>query len=129
MHSGTLLTRYLFISIALVFSGTLPAQPFTRQDSLRGSITPEREWWDLSYYDLAIDFDIKSKRIRGTNSIRFQVLKPGQVLQLDLQEPLQVTKIMHGKTPLTYTREGNVYWVRFPQPLPPGVVGIIDVSY
>ena len=22
----------------------------TRQDSLRGSITPEREWWDLTYY-------------------------------------------------------------------------------
>ena len=21
----------------------------TRQDSLRGSITPEREWWDLTY--------------------------------------------------------------------------------
>ena len=26
----------------------------TRQDSLRGSITPEREWWDLTYYHLDI---------------------------------------------------------------------------
>jgi len=26
----------------------------TRQDTLRGSITPEREWWDLTYYHLDI---------------------------------------------------------------------------
>jgi hypothetical protein len=30
---------------------------FTRQDSLRGSITPERIWWDLTYYHLEIKVD------------------------------------------------------------------------
>ena len=27
----------------------------SRQDSLRGSITTEREWWDLTYYHLDIE--------------------------------------------------------------------------
>jgi len=27
---------------------------FTRQDSLRGSVTKERAWWDLKHYHLAI---------------------------------------------------------------------------
>ena len=27
---------------------------FTKQDTLRGSITPERAWWDLVYYHLDI---------------------------------------------------------------------------
>lgn len=47
------------------------AQPFTRQDTLRGSITPERAWWDLSYYDLAIDVDVEGKSLKGTNTIYF----------------------------------------------------------
>jgi hypothetical protein len=28
---------------------------YTRQDTLRGSITPERAWWDLTYYHLDIE--------------------------------------------------------------------------
>jgi hypothetical protein len=28
--------------------------PVTRQETLRGSITPEREWWNVQHYDLAV---------------------------------------------------------------------------
>src|SRR5690349_13131795 len=117
------------IAMSAVAATDLTAQPFTRQDTLRGSITPEREWWDLNYYDLAIDFDIANKRIKGTNTIRFHVLKTAEIMQIDLQEPLQITKVMQGKNILTYTREGNVYWIRFPNPMPPGTVGAITISY
>ncbi len=34
---------------------------FSRQDSLRGSITKERAWWDLNYYHL--DIKINPKKI------------------------------------------------------------------
>ena len=27
---------------------------FTKQDTIRGSITPERAWWDVTYYHLDI---------------------------------------------------------------------------
>jgi aminopeptidase N len=129
MNRSTSLFKLLIISVVL--SGTIQvlAQPFTRQDTLRGSITPEREWWDLNYYDLAIDFDISNKRIKGTNTIRFHVLKQSDIMQLDLQEPLQITKVMSGKNILTYAREGNVYWIRFPSPMAPGTIGSITVSY
>ena len=36
---------------------------YTHQDSLRGSITPERNWWDLTYYDLEVNVDPKTKTI------------------------------------------------------------------
>ena len=45
-------TIYLFL-IVLVSNSAL-AQQFTRQDSLRGSITKERSWWDLKKYHLDI---------------------------------------------------------------------------
>ena len=34
---------------------------FTKQDTLRGSITPERAWWDLNFYHLNISVDPDKK--------------------------------------------------------------------
>ena len=48
---------------------------FTREDTLRGSITPEREWWDLNYYNLNIKVQPDKKYISGYNIIRYKVLK------------------------------------------------------
>ncbi len=63
---------------------------FTRQDSLRGSITPERIWWDLTYYHLTIAVDPDKKFIKGKNNVQYRVLKPHNILQIDLQNPLQI---------------------------------------
>ena len=93
-------------------------ETFTKQDSLRGSITPEREWWNLKHYKLAVEVFPKSKTIKGTNTISFEVLKSAKTMQIDLQEPLQITKIRHQNSELNFTREGNVYWVVFPKNLP-----------
>ena len=38
---------------------------FTKQDTLRGSVTPEREWWDLTYYHLNISINPEKKSIKG----------------------------------------------------------------
>jgi hypothetical protein len=42
----------------------------TRQDTLRGSITPEREWWDLTYYHLDIKVE-PSRRGRYSGRILY----------------------------------------------------------
>ena len=41
---------------------------FTRQDSLRGSITKERAWWNLTYYHLDIQVQPDKKFIKGKNT-------------------------------------------------------------
>ena len=46
------------VLIVLCLGLHLNAQEFTRQDSLRGSITQERMWWDVLRYDLDIEVDI-----------------------------------------------------------------------
>ncbi|MFA7410270.1 MAG: hypothetical protein WCY83_08580, partial [Bacteroidales bacterium] len=47
---------FLFAILSLPISLQAQRRPdtLTRQDTLRGSITPEREWWDLIYYHLDI---------------------------------------------------------------------------
>ena len=51
---------------------------FTRQDTLRGSITPERAWWDLTYYHLSMSVDIENRYLKGTNLIEYEVLESHQ---------------------------------------------------
>lgn len=104
-------------------------QGFTRQEMLRGSITPEREWWDLQHYRLAIEFLPSTKAIKGSNVISFKTLKEGQKMQIDLQEPLKITKISYGTSELKFEREGNVYWVSFAKPFAKGVEDKIEVFY
>lgn len=108
---------------------SLSAQSFTRQDSLRGSITPERAWWDLTYYNLAIDFDISQKSIAGTNTIHFKVLQSHPVMQIDLQEPLTIDHVDYQGQALSFSREGNVYWIRYPRPLVVGAQEKITISF
>ena len=119
----------LTIVLTVAISGFLTAQTFTHQDTLRGSVTPQRAWWDLNYYDLAIDFDIAHKSIKGTNTIYFFVVVPEQVMQIDLQEPLAITAVDYMGKALTYTREGNVYWITFPYPLVSGSREHITIHY
>ena len=72
------LTAALAILVVLSVSAFAQTTPVTRQETLRGSITPEREWWDVQHYDLAVEFMPTTRTIRGSNLITFKTLKPGQ---------------------------------------------------
>ncbi|MBK8339928.1 MAG: hypothetical protein IPK99_07990 [Flavobacteriales bacterium] len=37
---------------------------FTQADTLRGSIGPERAWWDVTHYDVSVTPDYASRSIR-----------------------------------------------------------------
>ncbi len=104
-------------------------KPITRQETLRGTITPEREWWDVMHYDLSVQFIPTTRSIKGSNVITFKTLRPGSKMQIDLQMPLAISKVLHGNTELKFEREGNVYWVYFEKELPQGVEDKIEISY
>ena len=57
----------------------------TRQDTLRGSITEERSWWDLTYYHLDIKVLPEKKFISGSNTVGYKVLEKKKLMQIDLQ--------------------------------------------
>jgi aminopeptidase N len=82
---------------------------FTRQDTLRGSITPEREWWDLTYYHLDIKVNPDDKFISGKNTIQYKVLKNQSVMQVK--------------------HDGNAHFVTLAQTQNIGDINSIDVYY
>ncbi|WP_420317021.1 M1 family metallopeptidase [Ekhidna sp.] len=90
-------------------------ESYTRQDSLRGSITPERAWWNLKHYHLSVKVDPENKFISGTNIITYEVLDENNVLQIDLQEPMKITQATQENQELKINREGNAYFIELPK--------------
>lgn len=101
----------LLFLLFLNFFGYAQNQGFTRQDSLRGTITPEREWWDLTYYHLSVNVNPLDSSIIGTNLISYRVLKPNQGMQIDLQPPMQIDKITQNGVEQQFERDGNAWFV------------------
>jgi aminopeptidase N len=92
-----------------------PHQEFTRQDTLRGSITPERNWWDVIHYDLNVRVFPDKKSISGSNIITYKVLEEGNIMQIDLQEPMKITRIIQNGAEVDFEREGSVFWAMLDQ--------------
>jgi arylsulfatase A-like enzyme len=104
-------------------------EKFTEQDRLRGSITPERAWWDLKHYKLSLQVDPEKKTIKGSNVVRFEAIEDGSTMQIDLQGPLEITKVEHSSGELEFKRNGNVHLIEFAKPIDKGESDQIKVSY
>ena len=110
-----LLTLFGFLCSGFAF-GQLgeKKEVFTRQDTLRGSLNADRTWWDVTYYSILVTPDYEKKTISGKVDISFKVLSIGKRMQIDLQQPLELTKAYLGDTKINYTRDGNVYILDIP---------------
>ena len=102
---------------------------FTRQDTLRGSITPEREWWDLTYYHLDIKVDPDNKFISGKNTIQYKVLEHDSVMQIDLQSPMKLLKAVQNDKELKIRHDGNAHFISLLDNQNPSELNSIDVYY
>ncbi len=91
---------------------------YTRADTLRGSLNEARNWWDVHHYAVYVEPDYENKTISGKVDIRFKVLSPGKTMQIDLQEPMQLGKAYIGNKPMTFTREGNAFFINVSAQLP-----------
>jgi len=102
---------------------------FSRQDMLRGSVTPERQWWDVQHYKLTLQVMPETKSIQGSNVITFETRADGDRMQIDLQAPLEITRVVHQGRELDFEREGKVYWVTFGEALKQGTEHAVEVFY
>ncbi|AWW00981.1 peptidase M1 [Arcticibacterium luteifluviistationis] len=102
---------------------------YTRQDTLRGKITPERAWWNLTHYNLDFEFDIENKYLKGSNIIQYTVLEPKNVMQIDLQAPMKITEVYQAGASLTFKQEGSAYFIQLNQEQVKGSSKEIEVFY
>ena len=116
MSTKKILTLFL-LTLSTILSKAQGVFEPMRQDSLKGTITEERSWWDVQYYDILLDIDFDKRKIVGRNTIDFKVTqKPRtQFMQIDLQEPLSIDSIKSGGTKLQFKRYGAAYIIDSPE--------------
>ena len=117
--------------VLLHCSGQMLHKPaaFTHQDTLRGSLNANRTWWDVIYYKITVQPDFIGKTIKGRNVISFKVLSAGSQMQIDMQEPMEITAVVFQSRHLEYRREGNVYYVVLPGKMETGSMHQLDISF
>ena len=108
------------LALCSLFSACVNAQPlnqrndFTRQDTLRGTINPYRNWWNVLHYDISVTPDFNSRTIKGINIITVMDSafgRNGHTMQLDLQDPMTIDKVLYDGKQVSFKREKNVYWI------------------
>lgn len=148
----------LLLPLALIAGASLAQlndgrNTFTRSDTLRGSIGPERAWWDVRHYAVSVTPDLDQRTIKGRTYIKFTATAPGRRMQIDLQQPLEVDSIhmwverpyqvgdgrfvggTSVKTAVPFEREGDVIWLDVHRPNgvsgphEPGESGTLCIDY
>lgn len=122
--------RYHFALLLLVVGLNSFGQSIvTRKDTLRGSITPERAWWDVLHYSIMVKPDYNTKTIAGVVELKIKAIASGKRLQIDLQEPMQLDRATMQVTKLTPVREGNVYYINLPEEITVGSEFTLSLHY
>ncbi|PIF46165.1 peptidase M1-like protein [Chryseobacterium sp. 52] len=126
------LTYTLLFASGLVFGQFFEKDKvFTKQDTLKGSDTQFRNFWDVKKYDLSVEPDFTQKSIKGYNKISFEITRDvtDPVFQIDLQKPMKADKI-EGDFPIAnYKQEDDFIWVTAKKKFKKGEKYTINVTY
>lgn len=120
----------IFFLISCCFGKTFSQKiNFTREDTLRGSITKERKWWDLTFYHLDISVNPADSTITGKNKVMYKVLEEYDVMQIDLQPPLLLSKAVQDGSDLKIKHYGNAHFIHLEKEQRPGNINEIELHY
>ena len=102
---------------------------YTRADTLRGALRPERTCYDVYYYQIGVRIIPWRKRISAATDIYFKVVSSTSRIQIDLFDNFHVNGIYWQGKPLTWHREYNAIFVEFPIQLIPEESHKITIEY
>ena len=121
------------ITLILSFFSILGyAQTFTKQDTLKGSNTDYRNFWDVKKYELSVEPNIEDKSVKGTVRIEFTITKNinNPTFQIDLQQPMKVENLQCS-FPSTegFKRENDFIFIDSKKTFKKGEKYYIDIAY
>lgn len=122
--------NYCFVILFALVAGSLFAQQqYTRQDSVRGSVTKERAWWDLQKYELSVSVNPTLQSIKGSNVVHYKVLEVNNVMQIDLQSPMVIDKVLQDGAALEISHDGNAHYVKLAKAQVVGSLNSITIEF
>ena len=124
IHSQTI----IFIAFQMLISFAIKAQ-FTHQDSLRGTLSPIRACYDVTFYDLKLKIIPTSQSIEGSNTIYYKSTTDFKKMQVDLYANMQIINISQHDKPLKFSRDGNAIFIIFSDIQKKGEAYSIKIDY
>ncbi len=120
---------FIFLCVPAGAQPGTQQKKYTRADSLRGSITPEREWWDALHYDLHVHFNYADSTVKGYNAIQYKVQKTPRRMQIDLMKPLVLDSVVQDGSTQQFEQDGNAYFIHLLSPQEQNSIQSITVYY
>lgn len=124
--------NFLIGSVVLICLGSSDAfaQEVTRDEELRGVLTPLRTCYDVREYHLDVRIDPATKSIKGSNQIVFDAVATFDRMQVELFSNLAIDGIrMADGEPAKYTREENSVFIELPKEIEKGADTSITIEY
>ena len=101
----------------LAISSFYWAQSFTKSDTLKGSNTEFRNFWDVKKYEVFVEPHFADKSIVGTNKITFEITKDVEnpTFQIDLKQPMKYEILASDIKFKTEKRDGDFIFLKTDQ--------------
>ena len=98
----------------LLLSNLVLAQNLTKQDTLKGSNTVYRDFWDVKKYTISVEPNFEKKSLQGYNEISFEILKDTTTptFQIDLQQPMDFRLVNDINDGFTVERTGDFIFIK-----------------
>ena len=121
---------------AILISGVSQAQMFedpkpTKVDTLKGSNTEFRNFWDVKKYDIVLEPNFEAKSIKGSNKISLTIEKDilNPVFQIDLQSPMKADKVTANFPIVDKKTDGDFIFISTKKKFKKGEKYTINIDY
>ncbi len=122
--------------LSILISGVSQAQFFedakpTKIDTLKGSNTEFRNFWDVKKYDIVLETNFDAKSIKGSNKISLTIEKDvkNPTFQIDLQKPMKADKITANFPIVEKKVDGDFIFLTTKKNFKKGEKYTIDIDY
>ena len=106
-------TTILILSLINISQSFAQSKIITKEDTLLGSNTNYRNWWDVTHYTISVKPDYKTKSISGNTTISYITIYDSLpfIMQIDLQDPLLIDSICVDKIKFAQYKKENNRWM------------------
>ena len=106
-------------------------QNFTKKDTLLGSNTAYRDFWDVQRYDVKVEPSYEQKSLKGSNKITFKITKSvrNPVFQIDLQQPMKHDSIRSSFRIKSTKVDGNFIFLETKESFKKGQTHTLEIGF
>lgn len=120
---------FIYIILFIACASFAQKNKYSHADSIKGTITNERLWWNALHYDIRINFSPSDSSIKGSNKISYKVLQSNSTLQLDLIAPMQIDSIIENNKHCSWKKDGDAYFIRLNETQDAGAIKNITAYF